>query len=694
MRYLIDKLHNLSNRPDPLSSRGTVDTTVSIRGSDTRSFRVFAAALVCVSVGATCIENGLHILMLLLLPLMVVALFRRDYARPYLWSERATLVLFSVYIVVFCAALVVTHGALTLPLFMVYFTFGILFVRVMLPLTDRNVAQVIALTVGLILINCILTNHILFGAILPVYLFLLMGTLLLFHLARSRVRAHESTEPPSGNGFFQTWYGKLFVYSVMVLAFTSVAFVFVPRPFLSIPGLTAAMAEAGGIARLQQRISYRDMAGMAGRNRIAFKVVVEYGKLPEDPYWRGRVLEKFDGREWSEGSAPRGMGRLIKWSPTETLDFQFVPFKLQSRVVYVTGLPVEVSGRMDRPLLITANGEALVDSPLLLSDSYSVSTVSRPVPVSRTRPPSVDLTGVTERVRTLAEQWTARLSSPRDKASTIASRLRRTYTYRLQPPATPEGVNPVEHFLFVSRVGNCEHFAGALCLMLRAVGIPARIVEGFAGVEKTDLPDEYLVRFGRAHAWVEAVLDGETWTELDASPAVGAEISHSRLWRWIVDFYDKTEQRWVKKVVYFDRADQVTILNSLKQLVKWRVSLGGLLSSRGAPYVQAGLVAAGMLIVVAVVLTVARLRRKRDLSDVYRGTMRKLARAGVLSAVHPWHEQNKEEIVRKAPGSRAAMARFMDVYLRARFGTDNSVSMRDVERAVRDLVRSVSSPSK
>jgi hypothetical protein len=230
--------------------------------------------------------------------------------------------------------------------------------------------------------------------------------------------------------------------------------------------------------------------------------------------------------------------------------------------------------------------------------------------------------------------------------------------------------------------------------MLRAVGIPARIVEGFAGVEKTDLPDEYIVRFGRAHAWVEAVLDGETWSELDASPAVGADISQSRVWRWIVDFYDKTEQRWVKKVVYFDRADQAMIFNALKQLVKGRVSLDGLLSSRGAHYVQGGLIAAGIVLAVAVVFTVSRLRRKRDLSDVYRATMAKLARAGVLSAVHPWHEQNREEIVRKVPGSRAAMARFMDVYLRARFGTDNSVSMRDIEQAGRDLVRSVCSPSK
>lgn len=664
------------------------DATTSIRARGCRACRFFVAALVCISAGAACIENGLHPLMLLFLPLMGAAIARSDYGSPYLWSEKITLILFMTYVAVFTAGLLIVQGKITLPVFMVYFTYGILFVRLMLPLTDRNVSQVIALTVGLILINSILTNHIAFGVVLPVYLFTMMGTLLLFHLARTGSVADEGVELTTENCFSRAWYGRLALYTMAVLGLTAIAFVLVPRPFLAIPGLTAAMAQAGGQAQMEQRITYKDMAGMAGRHRIAFKVLVEHGSLPDMPYWRGRALDRFDGREWSASSRPRGMGRLIKYLPGETLDFRISPFRLHSKIVYVTGLPVVATGRMDRPLMLTANGEVMVDSPFLFADSYTVRTVNRPVPVSRSEPPRVDATGITSRIRDLAQQWTARIATPREKAGALASTLRTRYTYRLQPPPPPEGANPIEYFLFDSRAGNCEQFAGALCLLLRAVGIPARVVEGFAGAEKTDSPRELLVRFSRAHAWAEAHLEGDVWTELDASPSIGADMAQSRVWRWIMDFYDNVEHQWVKQVVYFDRANQKEVLRALKRILTGQFALPASIGSHQGVYLQAALVGAGALVIAAVALSLVR-RRRADLSSLYLATMKQLARRGVLCAVHPWHEQNRDEIIQRAPQARDAVTRFMDTYLRGRFGARYPVSIDELRTARRALLQSV-----
>lgn len=665
-----------------------LDGKVSIRAQDCRACRFFVAALVCISAGAACIENGLHPLMLLFLPLMGAAIARSDYRRPYLWGEKITLALFMTYVAVFTAGLLIVQGTITLPVFMVYFTFGILFVRLMLPLTDRNLSQVIALTLGLILINSILTNHIAFGVVLPVYLFAMMGALLLFHLARSGSVAHDGAEMATENCFSRAWYGRLALYTAAVLGLTAIAFVLVPRPFLAIPGLTAAMARAGGQAQMDQRITYRDMAGMAGRHRIAFKVLVEHGSLPDMPYWRGRVLDRFDGREWSPSSSPRGMGRLIKYLPGETLDLRIIPFRLQSKIVYVTGLPVIATGRMDRPLMLTSNGEVTVDSPFLFADSYTVRTVNRPVPVSRSDPPRVDATQIEPRIKDLARQWTATIATPRDKADALTSKLRSRYTYRLQPPPAPEGANPIEYFLFQSRAGNCEHFAGALCLLLRAVDIPARVVEGFAGVEKTDSPGELLVRFSRAHAWVEAHLEGDVWTELDASPAIGSDVAQSRVWRWIMDFYDNLEHQWVKQVVYFDRANQKQVLRALKRILTGQITLPASIGAHQALYLQAALVGAGALVIAAVALSLVR-RRRADLPGLYLATMRELARRGVLRTVHPWHEQNRDEIIRRAPEARDAVTRFMEIYLRGRFGAKHPVSVHELQTARRALVQSV-----
>ncbi len=677
----------IKSRRDPKKASLT-GSQFSILPGQCRGFRYFILALLSISIGAACIENGLHPLVLLLLPVAYSALFRPDYSRPYLWPERITVVLFVAYVVLFTIVAFVIYGRLTLPKFMVYFTFGILIVRVLSPLTDRNIAQLIALSLGLILINCILTNHIVFGVILPVYFFVLMGTLLLFHLARNRTPTGDLAELPQGKRFTDRWYGKLTVYTLWVLAFTAIMFVFVPRPFLVIPGLRTAMANAGGLAELEKRITYRDMTGMAGRNRIAFKVKVQQGKLPDAPYWRGRVLDRYEDGTWTAATQLRGMGRIVRADPETTLNYQFLPYRLQSKIVYVSGLPVMALGRQDKPLYITSAAEVIVDSPFLFAESYSIATVDRPVPSSyRKNPAYLDRSGVTPRIEKIARDWTDRYSSPREKASAIISRLRSGYRYALVPPVAPEGSHPLEYFLFESKTGNCEQFSGALCLMLRAVAIPARIVEGFAGVEPTDVPDEFIVRFARAHAWVETLLNDKFWTSLDATPAVG-EGAYSRLWRFLVDLYDAVEYQWIKQVVYFDRADQANVMKAIGRILTGDFSLPKWLVTKVTRVIKPAVVVVGLLL--AGLITYFALRRKpKDWSAIYLKTMKQLAREGILTAVHPWHEQNTAEIVERAPGSREAMLRFMSMYLKGRFSPRKDISMEDLEKARRDLLHSV-----
>ena len=665
----------------------------SILPGQCTAFRYFASALLTVSIGVACIENGLHPLLLLLLPVVIAALLRPDYSRPYIWPERVTLILFIVYVMLFSITVFLIHGRLTLPKFMVYFTFGIVLVRALSPLSDRNLSQLIALSAGLILVNCILTNHLVFGLFLPVYFFALMGTLLLFHLARNRAQTGELVElPTGGTRFAGTWYGKLVVYTLWVVAFTTVMFVFVPRPFFVIPGLRTAMANAGGLAELEKRISYRDMTGMAGRNRTAFKVKVHQGKLPETPYWRGRILGKFDGLTWSAAENLRGMGRIVRANPRNTLDFQFIPYRLQSKIIYVSGLPVTALGRKDKPLFITSAAEVIVDSPFLFADSYYLSTVNRPVPASfRKDPVYRDMTGITPRIDKLAREWTDKYSSLSDKAAEITKRLRSNYGYKLVPPPTPEGVNPIEYFLFESKSGNCEHFSGALCLMLRAIGIPARVVEGFAGMEATEVSDEFIVRFARAHAWVEALLDDRNWSSLDATPAVGLA-AQSRLWRFLLDLYDNLEYQWIKQVVYFDRSDQANAMRAIGRMLTGDFSLPKVLAAKLTP-VMKPLVAAVGLMLTALIVFYALRRKPTDWSAVYLKTMKQLVGEGILTRIHPWHEQNTAEIIKRSPRSRDAVARFMSTYLEGRFGTRRRVSIEDLEKARQDLLHTVQARS-
>jgi hypothetical protein len=663
-------------------------SSVSILPGRYRAFRYLLATLVSLSIGAACIENGLHPSVLLVLPLVIVALVRTDFSRPFFFSEGVITILFLLYVPLFSLGILIFYGSLSLPLFVVYFTFGTIMARVLSPLTDRNVAQLIFLSIGLILINCILTNHLIFGLVLPFYLFALMGTLLSFHLARNAAPENETLESPSGRGFRNQWHTHLVKYVVFSVILTVFMFVVLPRPFLTMPGLRTAMARTGGLADLEQQITYREMASMSGRQRIAFVVNVERGALPDIAYWRGRVLEKTDGRGWSPSEEKTPMTKLIQADPSESVLYRFIPYRLHSKMVYVAGLPVRVTGRVGGLLYITSAGEVIIDSPFLFAESYMVRAVDRPVPVTRKlQPTNLDRTGVTPRIQGLAEQWTAGFSSPRDRAGVLVSRLRSRFRYALRTVPPPEEVHPIEHFLFKSRAGNCEYFAGALCFMLRSIEIPARVVEGFLGVERTKQPNEFVVRFSQAHAWVEADLGDGNWTTLDATPP-GRETPESYLWSLAADLYDSLDYKWTKNVIYFDRSDQAMIFEAFTKLVSGQVSLPFAIPRTLRSYALPIITGAMVLSIAALIILRSR-RKEAGFPGIYMMTMRDLVKKGILRRVHPWHEQNVAEIIERSPSLKDPVLKFMDSYLNARFGSVGKFKAETLKKTRKELLESV-----
>jgi protein-glutamine gamma-glutamyltransferase len=680
--------HIISRRIKGWSGRQPIDSRVSITAHQFRSFKLCLTTVVVLSVAAACIENGLHPLVLLTLPVMIAALSRTDYSKPYLWSERATTIVLSVYGLLVALAVVIAYRRFPLPLLIVYFTFGTILARVLTRLTDRNIAQLIFLSVGMILINCILTNHLLYGLMLPVYLFTLMAALALFDAARSKQAASNDADPlpePRPLGFFR-YFVKV---TAGILVFSAIAFVLLPRPYVIFPALRAAMVNPAGLADLEKGISYRDMMGMGGRERIAFTVDVEDGTLPDIPYWRGRVLEKFDGRNWTTGPVNPGIPRFLQTHPSKLVTYRFTPYKLQSNTIYVSGLPFVVKAAgSHRSLYISPNFEVLADSPFLVANAYEVEVGKVPIPSHRRQlPANLETTGITPRIEKLAHDWTASAAAPADKAQAIIQSFIKNFKYSLEVPAPPTGLNPIEYFLFQTRAGHCEYFAGAYCLMLRSLGIPARVVEGFSGAEPGPAPEQFVVRFANAHAWVEAVLDNNEWTTLDPTPPA-SEAFAGQFWRDTVDLYDRMVRRWIKYVVYFDRSDQTAMREALMEVLGSDVSLTSTVSSLRDYLPHVAVFAAFLLI--TLLLVAYRFRRaNRDPGTVYMTTMAELVTRGVLERVHPWHELNNVEIAEKCPGSKAALTMFTNVYFRARFGKDGSVSHQELAQARDRLLQSV-----
>jgi protein-glutamine gamma-glutamyltransferase len=124
------------------------------------------------------------------------------------------------------------------------------------------------------------------------------------------------------------------------------------------------------------------------------------------------------------------------------------------------------------------------------------------------------------RVGRLARRITAGESNVYDKVIAVEDYMRSNYRYSTASPVPPEGRDSVDHFLFDSSVGFCEQFASATTVMLRTLGIPARLVAGYTPGSRNPFSGYYEVRNSDAHTWVEVYFPRYGWYEFDPTFAV------------------------------------------------------------------------------------------------------------------------------------------------------------------------------
>jgi transglutaminase-like putative cysteine protease len=632
-----------------------------------RAMKWFLAVNSTTVLCAAVVENGMNWIALCVAPFLICALLRRNYDQSFVGAERFWT--WAVCAYTFATAVGIRSAGVSywLPIFMVYFASGILVARAAAPLTDRAIAQELCLGFSIVLINCILTNHIVFGALLIPYVFSLMGALLFFQVRKSARRAHHEGALRETVAVNRVSILRICKWTIGVLCVTVVAFIAFPRPFVFFPGLRVGVAPLGGTGELQRHIGYRDASSTAGLRRVAFAVTFHEGKPPATPYWRGRVLAQYDGAKWFTESPPKGRPTTQAAGRAKVLSYSLFPYRLQSNLLYACGAPLNAAGQGGRPLLINSLGEVIVDTPFLASTSYKLRTALAPLPAEEPLDPIyLDAGAVSTRIARLAKDWSAGQRSPKDKAVALMAGLRRGFKYQRDTPPPPESVDPLEHFLFTTRKGNCEYFAGALGVMLRAVGVPCRLADGFMGMEKSLLGQNYLVRFSNAHAWVEAALGDGNWTPLDPTPAVTVPLGHETL-QFLTDLYDEAHYQWIKGVAGFDKTDQAAV----------RQFFGNILAPSSVEKAAHTLasrrdVAAlgGVILILLGILALSRMRNAgtSGVADMYVRTMRKVRKLCGLEGGPPWHEENRREIIERFPELAEPMDAYMDQYLAARFG--------------------------
>ena len=272
-----------------------------------------------------------------------------------------------------------------------------------------------------------------------------------------------------------------------------------------------------------------DFSHLTRSRKLAFRVSFDNNKLPEpyQRYWRGLVFTEFDGRRWERAKNDNQYiindGYDTSYTPLDLADdastFNYEVVLEPTNKAWLYALPLATID--DKALERTATNELWLDNPATQRIKYQVSSVlNYQTNEHRGRLQqalSLPL-GFNPKTIAIAKKWRGEVATDEAYIAKVLSFYNQTFTYTLSPPKL--GLHTADEFLFSTQRGFCEHYASSFVVLMRAAGIPTRVVTGYQGGQWNAEANYLLVRQYDAHAWAEVWLEGQGWTRVDPTAAV------------------------------------------------------------------------------------------------------------------------------------------------------------------------------
>lgn len=400
-------------------------------------------------------------------------------------------------------------------------------------------------------------------------------------------------------------------------------------------------------------------------------------------YWRGPVLWDFDGRTWTQPRWQRGLPAAETRRMGATWDYELEFEPTDRRQLVALELPnaapegARLSGDYglyaDRPLSALTRWRMRSTAPAAFETQLKALLRQAALRLPE---------GYNPRTVALARQW--RNEAGADDEAIVRRALnwiRTDFAYTLDTPLL--GRHSVDEFLFDQRAGFCEHFSSAFVVLMRASGIPARVVTGYVGGYRNPIGDYWVVRRMDAHAWAEVWLPQRGWVRVDPTAAVAPERIYDTLenratgnfdgLRQVLDAGDWLRRGWNEWVLGFDAARQQRILQPLGID---RLDAGDLIVLFA---VLAGLAIGWMI------WLIAHSERERDpLLRAWRRLGARYARFGLQREPHEpalaWAERVSR---RRRPQEAGALRALAQRFAESRYAVADAESRRELIRALR-----------
>lgn len=425
---------------------------------------------------------------------------------------------------------------------------------------------------------------------------------------------------------------------------------------------------------------------------------------PSALYWRGLVMTHYDGRTWRR--APTESGSL---SPLvgkgQRIGYQVMLEPSNQHWLYALDMPTMLPALPGNAAFMMDQREIITSHPLaerVQYDMISVLDYALESPLSpQARAAALDLPpGFNPRTLALAAQLRQQLPDAQAQVNAVLAMIHdQPFRYTLMPPML--GRDAVDDFLFESQSGFCEHYASAFVVLMRALGIPARVVNGYMGGQYNPIGDFLTVRDAEAHAWTEVWMEGRGWVRIDPTTAVaperverrgGSGMAQSGL-RHLRDFslvstirlrMDAMTDSWNRWVLHYTPKRQANLLRTLGlDKINW---------------LQAGMVLSSGIALILMSLFLSQRRKKRindPVERLYQQFCEKMRKAGMEKAPHEaprtYSTRLCAESSRIKPNKRTIAAKALSLIEESRYAKDamRAPQTAQYSKLVRDLRRLV-----
>ncbi len=366
--------------------------------------------------------------------------------------------------------------------------------------------------------------------------------------------------------------------SLLRISFISTLTIFFASPaiFFVVPRLGMGFGTLIGsnpplVSGFTENVNLGDIGTIIENNRVVMRIqTVGSNEISSDHLWRGKGYNLFDGKGWSstimvsKGTEIKKKYRekktiaLISLEPLGT-DVIFLPYNLE----WVRGLRI-----------VKEDANGTISSPYgsFTKRTYSVEFRDNPqkiIPfVELDIKPYLQLPEFNQKIFNLAKELAGALKDYEVISKKIEDWFKKEFKYSLN---LTYSINPIEDFLFKKREGHCEYFSSAMAVVLRHLGIPARVVNGFKRGDFNPTGGYYVVREKDAHSWVEVYIDGKGWVAFDPTPSISTSYKRNFLIA-LRDTWDAMQFWWDRNFVTYTPQRQITIYFGLYETLKKFIS--------------------------------------------------------------------------------------------------------------------------